>query len=122
MCGGRILSPGVGSSITEKAAETDRGICRKIHHENSKIPKALGKGKIWTKNTQKREDFARNTFFHTQDLAPSLSFLSAVFCNDHSQNVSHRHAAIVVQVSWQGSPYWKKTSHRSLEVCVIKFN
>lgn len=56
MCGGRILSPGVGSSITEKAAEIDRGICRKIHHENSEIPKALGKGKNMDKKHPKTQE------------------------------------------------------------------
>lgn len=56
MCGGRILSPGVGSSIAEKAAEIDRGICRKIHHENSQIPKALGKGKNMDKKHPKTQE------------------------------------------------------------------
>lgn len=42
--------------LIEKAAEIDRGICRKIHHENSEIPKALGKGKHMDKKHPKTQE------------------------------------------------------------------
>ncbi len=91
----------------------------KIHH-GKEIQKALQKGFFGKTSKNTRGDFARNTLASPRSRTkPFISFCS--FCNDHSQKVSHRWcAAIIVQVSWQGSPCWKKSSHKSPEMCAIR--